>query len=88
MLIIFIKGIIINTLDLTAFILALFDCFGYTRKQLMYFVEETPLLESASKLRLYLRPLSAWGCDSNLESRRPLMQPNHRNRPPIMNSTA
>ncbi len=45
-------------------------------------------LESATKLRLYLRPLSAWGCDSNLESRRPLMQPNHRNRPPIMNSTA
>ncbi len=26
-----------------------FDCTGYTRKQLMYFIDETPLLESASK---------------------------------------
>ena len=26
-----------------------FDSTGYTRKQLMYFVEETPLLEGASK---------------------------------------
>ena len=26
-----------------------FDSTGYTRKQLMYFIEQTPLLESASK---------------------------------------